>query len=133
MARARPIGCHRANGSGTDRDTVSRRPRIEHQIAQLNVARAVAPLGDPRLADFMALLDEVNRLAERSPGFVWRLQGESGNATDWQPAGTIPTIEDAFRRLQTLMQPTVRPPGAGHVMCFLTHALPGVNNLRFVV
>jgi len=127
----------------------------DHQLAQLNVARAVAPLDDPRLADFMALLDEVNLLAERSPGFVWRLQGASGNATDvsvgddprvivnltvwesvddlfaftyrsdhrevfarrfewferreglsvalwWQPAGTIPTIEDAFRRLRLL-------------------------------
>ena len=53
-----------------------------HQIAQLNVARAVAPLDDPRMADFVNLLDEINRLAERSPGFVWRLQGPSGNATD---------------------------------------------------
>jgi len=53
-----------------------------HQVAQLNVARAVAPLDDPRLADFMARLDEVNALAERSPGFVWRLKGVSGNATD---------------------------------------------------
>ena len=126
-----------------------------HQIAQVNVARAVAPLDDPQMADFMALLDEVNLLAERSPGFVWRLQGPSGNATDlqvgddpfviinltvwdtaddlfaftyrsdhrsvfarrfewferwegpsvalwWQPTGTTPTIEEAFRRLQLL-------------------------------
>lgn len=51
-------------------------------LAQLNVARAVAPLDDVRMADFMARLDEVNALAERSPGFVWRLKGESGNATD---------------------------------------------------
>lgn len=128
-----------------------------HQIAQVNVARAVAPLDDPRMADFVALLDEVNRLAERSPGFVWRLQGASGNATDvevdgdprvivnltvwsspddlfaytyrsdhrtvfarrfewferwegpsvalwWQPAGTVPTIDDAFRRLELLAE-----------------------------
>lgn len=54
----------------------------DHQIAQLNVARAVASLDDPRLAEFMALLDEVNMLAEQSPGFVWRMQGESGNSTD---------------------------------------------------
>ena len=50
-----------------------------HEIAQINVARAVAPFDDPRMADFMALLDEVNILAEHSPGFVWRLQGPSGN------------------------------------------------------
>jgi uncharacterized protein DUF3291 len=53
-----------------------------YEIAQLNVARAVAPLDSPALAPFMQLLDEINLLAERSPGFRWRLQGESGNATD---------------------------------------------------
>ena len=53
-----------------------------YDIAQLNVARAVAPLDSPVLAPFMARLDEINLLAERSPGFRWRLQGESGNATD---------------------------------------------------
>jgi heme-degrading monooxygenase HmoA len=52
-----------------------------YQIAQLNVGRAVAPLDDPQLADFMAWLAGINALAERSPGFVWRLQGDNGNNT----------------------------------------------------
>jgi len=34
------------------------------------------------MADFMSWLDDVNRLAECSQGFVWRLQGASGNSTD---------------------------------------------------
>jgi len=51
-------------------------------IAQLNVGRAVAPPGSSELADFMAALDRINALAESSPGFVWRLQSSSGNATD---------------------------------------------------
>ncbi|MGH8326554.1 MAG: DUF3291 domain-containing protein [Steroidobacteraceae bacterium] len=51
-------------------------------IAQLNVGQAVAPPGSPELADFMAALDRINALAESSPGFVWRLQSASGNATD---------------------------------------------------
>ena len=51
-------------------------------IAQLNVGRAVAPPGSPELAEFMAALDRINALAESSPGFVWRLQSASGNATD---------------------------------------------------
>jgi len=42
----------------------------------------MAPLDDPLLADFMAQLDAVNALAERTPGFVWRLKSDSGNATD---------------------------------------------------
>ena len=51
-------------------------------LAQINLAHARYPLDDPQLADFMAQLDEINALAERSPGFVWRLQSDSGNATD---------------------------------------------------
>ncbi|HEX2113010.1 MAG TPA: DUF3291 domain-containing protein [Alphaproteobacteria bacterium] len=51
-------------------------------IAQLNLARAVAPLDSPQLAEFVAALDAINALGEASPGFVWRLQGDVGNATD---------------------------------------------------
>ena len=54
----------------------------ESHLAQLNIARARAPLDDPLLADFMAQLDAVNALAESTPGFVWRLKSDSGNATD---------------------------------------------------
>jgi hypothetical protein len=53
----------------------------EYHLAQLNVGRLVAPLDDPRVADFVAGLEEINRLAEGSPGYVWRLQGENGNNT----------------------------------------------------
>ncbi len=51
-------------------------------IAQLNLARAVAPLASPALAEFVAALNGINALGEASPGFVWRLQGDVGNATD---------------------------------------------------
>jgi hypothetical protein len=44
-----------------------------HHLAQLNIGRPVAPPESPQLADFMALLQDINALAERSPGFVWRL------------------------------------------------------------
>ncbi len=33
----------------------------------------------------MARLEEINALAERSPGFVWRLQTEDGDATAVRP------------------------------------------------
>ena len=52
-----------------------------YHLAQLNVGRAVAPLDDARLADFMNWLDGINALAEDSPGFVWRLKGDNGNNT----------------------------------------------------
>lgn len=51
-------------------------------LAQLNVGRMVAPTSAPEVAEFMAALDPINALAEAAPGFVWRLQTETGNATD---------------------------------------------------
>jgi len=53
------------------------------QLAQINVGRLIAPLDDPRVAEFVAGLDPVNALADAAPGFVWRLQSASGNATDY--------------------------------------------------
>jgi len=50
-------------------------------LAQLNIGRLVAPLDDPRIDDFRNNLDAVNALADVSPGFVWRLQDDDGNAT----------------------------------------------------
>jgi hypothetical protein len=57
----------------------------EWHLAQINVGRLVAPKGDPQVTPFFDALDRVNALAENSPGFIWRLQSESGNATDIQP------------------------------------------------
>jgi hypothetical protein len=58
-----------------------------HELAQMNVARLRAPLDSPQLADFVGALDRINALADRSPGFVWRLQDDTGNATALQPMG----------------------------------------------
>src|SRR5262245_201198 len=55
------------------------------QLAQLNIGRIKAPLESETMAGFMGRLDEINALAERSPGFVWRLQTDEGNATYLRP------------------------------------------------
>jgi hypothetical protein len=126
-------------------------------LAQVNIGRLLAPIDDPLIADFVAQLDAVNALADASPGFVWRLKDESGNATAipafddprmiinmsvweslealrdyvyrsdhtkvltrrrdwfekldrphlalwWLPAGILPTVEEAKRRLQILAE-----------------------------
>jgi hypothetical protein len=52
-----------------------------YELAQVNVARPVAPLTAPELAGFVAALEPVNALADAAPGFVWRLQTEDGDAT----------------------------------------------------
>jgi hypothetical protein len=53
-------------------------------LAQVNIGRIVAPMDDPRMAEFAAALAEINALAEASPGFVWRLKDASGDATSIQ-------------------------------------------------
>jgi hypothetical protein len=55
-----------------------------HQLAQVNVARMVAPLTDPVMAGFVEQLDYINSVADRSRGFVWRLQAEDGSATSFR-------------------------------------------------
>ena len=56
-----------------------------YHIAQVNIGRIRASLNDPVMAGFVARLDEINALADRSPGFVWRLQTTEGNATYFRP------------------------------------------------
>jgi heme-degrading monooxygenase HmoA len=52
-------------------------------VAELNIGRALYPLDDPRMAGFMNALAAINAIADRSPGFVWRMADESGaGATD---------------------------------------------------
>lgn len=50
-------------------------------LAQVNIGRLQAPIDHPEIAEFKAALDTINALAEASPGFVWRLKDEGGNAT----------------------------------------------------
>jgi GNAT superfamily N-acetyltransferase len=125
-------------------------------LAQLNVATLRRPLDHADTADFVDGLVTVNALAEASPGYVWRLQTDEGNATAittypdpltivnltvweslealrgfafrglhrdflrrrsewflpeasgaamwWVPAGTLPTVLQAKRRLEFLQQ-----------------------------
>jgi hypothetical protein len=55
---------------------------MTHHLAQINIARLIAPLDDPKIAGFVSQLEPINAVADRAPGFVWRLKSESGNATD---------------------------------------------------
>ncbi|MCI0352630.1 MAG: DUF3291 domain-containing protein [Acidobacteriales bacterium] len=57
----------------------------QFHVAQINIGHMKAPLDDPSMAGFVSRLDEVNALADRSPGFVWRLQTPEGNATYLRP------------------------------------------------
>lgn len=52
-----------------------------YELAQANIARARASIDSPVMAEFVALLEPINAIADASPGFVWRLQSDDGNAT----------------------------------------------------
>jgi heme-degrading monooxygenase HmoA len=54
-------------------------------LAQANIGRFRAPIDDPIMEGFRSQLDPINELADRSPGFVWRLQTEDGNAVAIRP------------------------------------------------
>ncbi|MBV8529129.1 MAG: DUF3291 domain-containing protein [Candidatus Dormibacteraeota bacterium] len=71
-----------------DRSIEGESPRVgrgvaltAYQLAQVNVARPVAPIGSATMQEFVDNLGPVNAVADTSPGFVWRLQTEHGNAT----------------------------------------------------
>jgi len=53
----------------------------DFHLAQINTARLRAPLEDPSMVEFVEGLTLMNALADRSPGFVWRLAGENGDGT----------------------------------------------------
>ena len=54
---------------------------IAYHLAQVNVATSRAPMDDPVMRGFVDRLDKLNALADSSPGFVWRLQTDDGDAT----------------------------------------------------
>ena len=53
-------------------------------LAELNIATAKYDLDAPEIKEFIDNLDPINAIAEQSEGFIWRLQDESGDATNIQ-------------------------------------------------
>jgi hypothetical protein len=65
---------------------------MAYHLAQMNLAFLKAPLDSPALAGFVTELGRINALAESSPGFVWRLQDDAGDATALRPLGDATLI-----------------------------------------
>jgi hypothetical protein len=57
----------------------------QYELAQLNIGLIKGTMDSPIMADFAANLGRINALADESPGFVWRLQTEDGDATGIRP------------------------------------------------
>ncbi|MFI6879632.1 DUF3291 domain-containing protein [Streptomyces sp. NPDC050400] len=58
-----------------------------HELAQVNIGRLRAPLDAPGMKDFTNNLEPVNAVADAADGFVWRLQDDTGDATDFRIYG----------------------------------------------
>jgi Domain of unknown function (DUF3291) len=56
-----------------------------YHIAEVNIGRVRASLEDESMQGFVSRLDEINELAERSPGFVWRLKSDVGPSSYLKP------------------------------------------------
>ena len=56
-----------------------------YELAQVNIGIIKGPMDSLIMAEFAANLDRINEVAERAPGFVWRLQTEDGDATAIRP------------------------------------------------
>jgi hypothetical protein len=52
----------------------------EMHLAQVNIGRVLGGPDDPRMADFYDNLARINAMAERMPGFIWRLKDDSGTS-----------------------------------------------------
>jgi hypothetical protein len=50
-------------------------------LAEVNVAKLRAPVDSPAIAGLLRALDDVNWLADKSPGFVWRHRPDDGPLT----------------------------------------------------
>ena len=59
-----------------------------YHLAQLNIATALDSMESELMKDFVDNLERINVLGEDSPGFVWRLKDDTGNAT------SIPVYDD---------------------------------------
>ena len=52
-----------------------------YHLAQANIALGAETVDHPSMESFTQQIDEVNKVADKSPGFVWRFQTDEGDAT----------------------------------------------------
>lgn len=64
----------------------------DYQLAQINILRFRREKDDPANSDFMNALDPVNALADKAPGFIWRLVGDGNDAIDIDPVPEDPRL-----------------------------------------
>lgn len=58
-------------------------PLMKYHLAQANIARFNASLDSPIMKEFVDFLEPVNKFAEESNGFVWRLKDDAGRSASY--------------------------------------------------
>jgi GNAT superfamily N-acetyltransferase len=94
---------------------------MDVHVAQINIGTMIAATDDPLVADFMDNLEPINAVADAAPGFVWRLQTDSGNATEIQifPDPLTLVNMSVWESVETLKDYVYR---SGHVEFFRRRA-----------
>jgi hypothetical protein len=96
---------------------------MDFHLAQLNIGRLLHPIDHPQIKEFVDGLAHINALADQWPGFIWRLQTESGNATDihhpWSRDPFMLVNMSVWRRPEDLQQFVYR---SGHLQYLLKRA-----------
>jgi len=59
---------------------------MAYQLAQINIGRLVAPIDDPKIAEFVAQLDPINALADQARGLF------GGSSRDRATPRTLRTV-----------------------------------------
>jgi hypothetical protein len=47
-----------------------------YNLAQVNIAKRLAPMDDPIMQDFINNVERINAIADEAEGFIWRMQDE---------------------------------------------------------
>ena len=100
----------------TDRDWV----RVDHHLAQINVARLRRPLDHEETAEFVEALEPVNAMAEACDGYIWRLRDDYGQSSSFvQVDGIDDPLEivnySIWRDLESLEQFVYKSAHAGYL------------------
>ena len=122
------------SGRWSDRATTAATARLswgkmtrDRHLAQANVARQRAPLDSPETAEFVVTLDPVNRIAEASPGFVWRLRSSEAHGATVLEDGSSPMIVNlsVWESYEALHAFVYRSPHGGYLRRRARWFLPG--------
>jgi hypothetical protein len=82
-------------------------------LAQVNIAKRLAPMDDPIMKDFLDNVDRMNTIADKSDGFIWRLQDEDKNeATNVFRDDTLIINMSVWENLESLFNYTYN---SGHI------------------